>query len=98
MQNLLERKQEQLELPKRKLVQEVATRWNSTYEMYQRVLEQQTAISAVLLESRCANIRQLILSPSVITQLEQLVSVLKPLAQATLLPRSVHVCLQPYLF
>ena len=82
-QNMLENKQEQLELPKHKLIQEVATRWNSTYEMYQRLLEQRSAISAVLLESGRGSTRTLILNVEEITQLEQLVVVLEPLARAT---------------
>ena len=54
-QNLLEEKQERLELPKHKLIQGVSTRGNSTYEMLKRITEQQAAISAVLLGSRKAN-------------------------------------------
>ena len=50
-QNALERKQEQLQLKQHKIIQEVSTSWNSTLEMYKRLLEQQTAVSAVLLEN-----------------------------------------------
>ena len=49
--------------------------------MYQQILEQRAAISAVLLDSGRA--RALILSPEEITQLEQLLVVLEPLAHAT---------------
>ena len=38
-----------LELPQHKLINDVPTRWNSSYDMMQRFLEQQTAIEAVLL-------------------------------------------------
>ena len=51
-QNALERMQSCLDLPQHKLVQEVVMRWNSVYSMIQRLLEQQAAMSAVLLESR----------------------------------------------
>ena len=56
-QNAHERKQEQLQLKQHKIIQEVSTRWNSTLEMYKRLLEQQAAVSAVLLalESLLAN-------------------------------------------
>ena len=50
--------------------------------MYKRLLEQQTAVSAVLLESKCKNARDLLLTPDELTRMEQLVSVLEPLGEA----------------
>lgn len=41
-------KQEQLNLPKHKLIQSVKTRWNTTYYMIERLIEQREAISAVI--------------------------------------------------
>lgn len=82
-QNALAVKQVQLEVPQHKLIQEVPTRWNSTYEMMKRLLEQRTAVSAVLLGSKRATTRELNLSPSELTQMELLVQILEPLAQAT---------------
>ena len=40
------------DVPKHKLINHVTTRWNSTYDMVQRVCEQQLAISGVLLQHR----------------------------------------------
>ena len=82
-QNVLERKQEQLQLPKHNILQEVSTHWNSTLQMYKRLLEQQAAVSAVLLESGSRDTRELLLTPAELTQLEHLVSVLEPLGEAT---------------
>ena len=83
VQNLLEEKQERLELPKHKLIQEVSTRWNSTYEMLKRITEQHAAISAVLLGSRKASDRDLMLTSSEITRIVCILTVLQPLAQVT---------------
>ena len=83
MQSALKKIQELLQLACHKLTQEVSTRWNSTFEMYKRIIEQQPAISAMLMKSTRKEARELILSPSAITQLEDLVTVLEPLAQAT---------------
>ncbi|XP_071845742.1 E3 SUMO-protein ligase ZBED1-like [Apostichopus japonicus] len=44
----LEVKQEQLGLPKHKLIQSVCTRWNSVFEMLKRLVEQRWAVCAVL--------------------------------------------------
>ena len=74
-QSALKWKQEFLQLPYHELTQEDGTRWNSTFEMYKRIIEQQPAILAVLMEFT--------LSPSAITQLEDLATVLEPLAQAS---------------
>ena len=46
---VLKSKQALLELPQHKLINDVPTRWNSSYDMVQRFLEQQAAIEAVLL-------------------------------------------------
>ncbi|CAL9695311.1 unnamed protein product [Knipowitschia caucasica] len=42
--NVLKTKQEMLKLPSHKLINDVPTRWNSTYDMLERYLEQQVAI------------------------------------------------------
>ena len=40
--------QKQLKVPEHKLVQEVSTRWNSTYLMFERIVEQSEAITTAL--------------------------------------------------
>ena len=45
-QNDLKEKQSQLGLPEHKLIGAVSTCWNSTYNMIERILEQQQALSA----------------------------------------------------
>ena len=47
---LLKKKQELLQLPQHKLIADVATRWNSSYDMLQRYSEQQAAIMATLMD------------------------------------------------
>ncbi|XP_077375916.1 E3 SUMO-protein ligase ZBED1-like [Festucalex cinctus] len=53
--NILQEKQKQLALPHHKLIQDVSTRWNSSYDMLERFLEQQPAISAALLSRDIRN-------------------------------------------
>ena len=45
-------KQKMLQLPQHKLTQECVTRWGSTLDMLQRLMEQQEAIAAVLMEGK----------------------------------------------
>jgi len=50
---LLSNVQIQLELPEHQLSQEVCTRWNSTFFMLERFLEQLRAVTTVLPETTC---------------------------------------------
>lgn len=49
---LLKQKQADLHIPQHCMVQEVSTRWNSSYYMVNRVVEQQQALCATLFELR----------------------------------------------
>lgn len=44
----LEAKQDQMQLPKHKLIQSCKTRWNSVVDMFERLIEQRWAVTAVL--------------------------------------------------
>ena len=84
---LLVKKQKLLQLPEHKLIMDVATRWNSAYDMIERYLEQQAAVMAVLTQSDIRrNARDICtLNDDDITNLEELVTVLKPLSTVTAL-------------
>ncbi|GBP84499.1 Zinc finger BED domain-containing protein 4 [Eumeta japonica] len=55
----LESIQSELGLPKHKLIQDIQTRWNSTYYLLERLLEQKSAISVYISESRSVNFENL---------------------------------------
>ena len=82
-QSALETTQSRLDLPQHKLIQDVSTRWNSAFQMMERVMEQQAALSTVLIGSKKISDRSLILTADEITNVEYIVSVLKPFAEAT---------------
>ena len=80
-QRNLKEKQSQLGLPEHKLVGAVTTRWNSTYDMVERILQQQQALSAVLLEDRKSWC--LMLNDADVTVLETFAELVKPLSYLT---------------
>ncbi|KAK0144340.1 Zinc finger BED domain-containing protein 1 [Merluccius polli] len=82
---VLANKQTQLELPRHKLITNVQTRWNSTYEMLARYLEQQAAVSAALSSPEIRrNAREIdTLDNTDISDVEDIVKLLKPLKTAT---------------
>ena len=77
---IVEQKQEALELPKHKFIQDEETRWNSTLDMISRILEQQAALCATL-----AEVKKMDLLPTAceFKLLEDLVEVLKPFKDIT---------------
>ncbi|XP_034023290.1 zinc finger BED domain-containing protein 1-like [Thalassophryne amazonica] len=84
---VLKAKQEMLQLPPHKLIQDVTTRWNSSYDMLKRYLEQQAAVYSALTEKDVKkNAKDLItLSDQDVTVLEDVVEVLKPMKTITTL-------------
>ena len=84
---ILESKQLLLDLPKHKLIQDVATRWNSTYDMFTRYIEQQPAIFATLLSKDVKkNAKDIVtLSDDDLKAIDDLVNVLKPMKNLTTL-------------
>ncbi|XP_035988251.1 zinc finger BED domain-containing protein 1-like isoform X1 [Fundulus heteroclitus] len=83
---ILKEKQKLLQLPAHKLTLDVVTRWNSALDMLERFLEQQPAISATLLSQDVRrNEKDLCtLTEEDVTTAEDLVWVLKPMKEATL--------------
>ena len=81
----LTERQKLLKVPEHSLVQDVATRWNSTYFMYERLAEQRVAIYTVIHDDKVTPPRQrhLDLSVDQWDLLSQLLVVLKPLQMAT---------------
>ncbi|XP_041654041.1 E3 SUMO-protein ligase ZBED1-like [Cheilinus undulatus] len=77
----LAKKQAELNLPQHTLIQDVVTRWGSTYDMMSRFVEQHTAVAATLMGDR--NTRHLVLKGSYISTLEDACKVLKPLRTFT---------------
>jgi hypothetical protein len=72
--------QRQLGVPEAKLIQDVETRWNSTFYMFQRILEQQEAITTTLcLQGR----NEMCLSASDKEHLKKAMDVLQPFETAT---------------
>ena len=86
----LKEKQRQMNVPEHHLIQDVVTRWNSTYFMFEQLLEQHWAMYAVLHDDQGtqSQYRHLYLREDQWKSLEQMVTVLKPLQMATTTLRS----------
>ena len=72
--------QKQISVPEHKLIQEVSTRWNSTYLMFERFNEQFEAITTTLC---LMNNNNLCLASEDKTQITNALTVLKPFLEAT---------------
>ena len=72
--------QKQLGLEQHKLIQEVDTRWNSTYYMFQRMVEQHDAVTTALC---LLDQKQLCLSTTLRDTMKELVEILKPFEAVT---------------
>ncbi|CAB4011938.1 zinc finger BED domain-containing 1-like [Paramuricea clavata] len=72
--------QAQAQVPDHKLVQEVDTRWNSTFYMFERIIEQHEAVMTTLCLSNC---NDLCFSISDVEVLKAAVAILKPFERVT---------------
>ena len=82
----LAKKQEQLDLPQRKLIQSVRTRWNSDLHMVERLVENRTAITSVLGDRTVINhlhAKSFEINVDELSMLENLIPILKPLEIST---------------
>ena len=77
---LLKKKQDDLHHPKHALIRDVVTRWNSSYYMASRVLEQQQPLCATLLELHRGDLMP---SDSEFSALECYRAIMKPLVDIT---------------
>ena len=78
----LRQKQEQMNVPKHHLIQDVVTHWNSTFLVFQRLLEQRWVVYAVLHDERGSQ-SHLHLKEEQWNLMDQMVTVLEPLQIAT---------------
>lgn len=77
---ILRRKQIDLHFPQLCLIQDVSTRWNSSYYMMERIISQQQPLCASLLELRKTD---LLPSDSEIASMEAFIEVTRSIAEIT---------------
>ena len=77
---LLKQKQEILHHPTQNLIQDVSTRWNSSYYMICRVIDQQQPLCAALLELKKSDLMP---SDTELSTMETYVDIMKPLVAIT---------------
>ncbi|XP_072936589.1 zinc finger BED domain-containing protein 4-like [Epargyreus clarus] len=81
--------QKELNLPEHQLVQDVSTRWNSTYYLQERLLEQKRAVSLYIADhDKLSN-----LTPHQWNLMEQCISLLKPFEEITKITSSGLSCI-----
>ena len=73
---VLKQKQYDLHVDKLNLIKDVVTRWNSSYYMMERIIQQQQSLCATLIEIRKT---ELIPSEAEIKVMETFIEVLKPI-------------------
>lgn len=83
--HVLQEKQTLMDLPKHKLIQDIITRWNSSFEMFERFSEQQPAIMATLMSKdlRKGATDVGTLSESDIANMDDIVQLMGPVKMAT---------------
>lgn len=80
---VLKEKQTLLAIPRHKLIQDVVTRWNSSFDMLERFIEQQTAVYATLLDKQVRGADLSTLNDRDFASAEQIVKLLGPVKTAT---------------
>ncbi|KAJ8353394.1 hypothetical protein SKAU_G00209610 [Synaphobranchus kaupii] len=81
--HILESKQEMLHLPKHSLIIDVSMRWNSSYAMVERYLEQQAAVYSAPTERTLKNKEIANLSDQEVSFAESVIEIMKPLKTIT---------------
>ncbi|XP_045074059.1 E3 SUMO-protein ligase ZBED1-like [Coregonus clupeaformis] len=77
------RKNKLMDLPKQKLIQDIITRWNSSFEMLERFLEQQPAIMATLMSKDLRKGVTDVGTLSDIANMDDIVQLMGPVKMAT---------------
>lgn len=102
--NALTRRQEQMNINKKKLIQHCATRWNSVFHMLQRLIEMRWPITAVLSDESVTkrSDKHLDLTTAQWSLAEELVKILEPFDVATTVlcgeEKSIISCTLPIIF
>lgn len=84
--HVLQEKQTILDLPRHKLIHDVVTRWNSSYSMFERFLEQQPAIVAAFMSKDLRKgVDIALLTDKEVADVEDIVKLMEPIKMATTL-------------
>lgn len=102
--NALTRRQEQMNIKKKKLIQHCTTRWNSVFHMLQRLIKMRWPITAVLSDESVAkrSAKHLDLTTAQWSLAKELVKILEPFDVATTVlcgeEKSTISCTLPIIF